>query len=420
MVGSAKMQGIDRERLRVCIVTHSLKRTEGQGNVNLEIVKYLSARGHDVHIVSQGIDKEIATLPRVRHVPINTSRGLPTEIARSQVFALRVSLWLRRHANEFDIVHLNGAITYASADVNTSHYVHSQWANLLLHNLGVEHTAYNYYQNLVTQLNGVWEKFAYRQSRSVVAVSEFCRRGLVEDAHVPAERVTVIPNGVDCEEFRPATPADRETIRRELGIPVESTLLLFAGAVKTNRKNLDLPLRAMTSLASNCHLLVVGEFEGSSYPGKVRRLGLEERVHFTGHRADLSRLMPCADLFVFPSHYDTFGLTVLEAMACGLPPIITRKVGCVELITHGVDGFVLADGDDVDGLRRVIQALVHDPVARLAAGRAARTTAERHTWTLMAQRYEALYTSIVQCKDAPSSSRAHGVFPANGKLASQD
>lgn len=384
----------NKQRLTVCIVCYSVQRTEGQGRVNFEIIKHLSGQGHMVHVLSRHIDKGIAGLPGISHVRIGSVARVPTTLARDQVFALRTSYWLHRHAHEMDIVHLNGAITYAVADVNTSHFVHSQWAKSPFHTARVEGSLYAAYQLAVTRLNSAWERTAYRQARCVVAVSEFCRAGLIGNAEVPPDSITVIPNGVDPNEFRPAIGDEKEAIRSELSIPRNAIVLLFAGAAKTNRKNLDLPLRAMASLDGNCHLLVVGEFRGGAYPTMARRLGLADRVHFTGYRSDLHRLMRCADVFVFPSHYDTFALTVLEAMASGLPVIVTPSVGCVNLIVEGINGFVLANGDDVQGLIKVIQMLVDDPLTRRSVGSAARMTAEQNTWSSMAKKYETLYRRL--------------------------
>ena len=158
------------------------------------------------------------------------------------------------------------------------------------------------------------------------------------------------------------------------------------------RKNLDTVLRALPGVAG-LHLAVVGTVAGSPYPALARSLGVAERVHFLDFRADIAALMRCADLFVFPSRYEPFGIVVLEAMNAGLPVITARAVGAADLVTPAC-GVVLAEADDVEGLTAALRRLAADPALRACMGRHARAAAEEHTWVRMAESYVSLYREI--------------------------
>ena len=100
---------------------------------------------------------------------------------------------------------------------------------------------------------------------------------------------------------------------------------------------------------------------------------------------------------LFPSYYDVFPLVPLEAMACGLPVIVSAQAGISEIITDGKDGFVLKDPEDVGTFAGLLRALVN-PELRDRLGEAARKTALRHTWDTVAERTMAEYEKIFQVK----------------------
>ena len=129
---------------------------------------------------------------------------------------------------------------------------------------------------------------------------------------------------------------------------------------------------------------------GCAYPQLAARLGLNERVHFLGCRDDMPDLMRAVDLFVFPSRYEPFGLVVLEAMASGLPVIATTTTGAVELVTPEC-GIVLSDTEDTQALAKALLYLKSDFDLRKRMGQAARTIAQQHSWTSMAQSYVDLF-----------------------------
>ena len=283
--------------MRICIVTHTVQKGDGQGRVNYEVAQEAIRRGYHLTLLASKVDSEILQNPQVNWVTISV-KGWPTEFIRNMVFALKSTKWLQKHRPELDIVKVNGAITNASGDVNAVHFVHNSWLKFTSrkNQPNLQKFLYNFYQWVYTNLNAHWEKQAFRKAQVVVAVSDKVAQDLREIGVLP-ESIKVILNGVDLQEF---SPGIRE--RQKWQLPENVPLALFAGDIRLARKNLDTVLQALVKVPE-LHLAVAGNTQGSPYVQLAASLGLGERVHFLGQRFDVPELMKAVDFFVFPSRY---------------------------------------------------------------------------------------------------------------------
>ncbi|WP_071189443.1 glycosyltransferase family 4 protein [Trichormus sp. NMC-1] len=381
--------------MRLCIVTHKVKKGDGQGRVNYEVVQEAIRRGHHLTLLASEIAPELGQNSSVNWVPIPV-KEYPTEFIRNFIFAKKSSDWLRQHGREVDLIKANGAITIGATDVNAVHFVHSSWWRSPVHISRYRRDAYGLYQWLYSAINSYWEKQAFQQSKVVVAVSAKVAEELV-NIGVPVGKIRVIVNGVDLQEFSPGI-----TSRQKLGLPENVTLALFAGDIRTTRKNLDTVLQALVKVP-NLHLAVVGTTEGSPFPELAEALGISERVHFVGYRRDIAEIMRAVDLFVFPSRYEACSLVLLEALASGLPVITATATGGAELVTPEA-GIILPDTDDIDALSTALFSLKDDSL-RQQMSKAARTVAEQHSWATMAQTYLDLFEELI--KNEEYSSHPH-------------
>ncbi|ARV57697.1 glycosyl transferase [Nostocales cyanobacterium HT-58-2] len=371
--------------MKLCIVTHKIKKGDGQGRVNYEVVKEAIRRGHHLTLVASEIAPELQQNNQVNWVSIPVE-GWPTEFIRNFIFSKKSADWLRKHRSKVDLVKINGAITSVISDINAVHFVHSSWLRSPAHVSRVRRDLYGFYQWLYTALNGYWERQAFGKAKVVVAVSQKVAQEL-ESIGVPRSRIQVIVNGVDLEEFSPGVAC-----RQTLGLPENVTLALFAGDIRTPRKNLDTVLRALVKVP-DLHLAVVGSPEGSPFPAMAESLGLNERVHFLGYRRDIAKIMRAVDLFVFPSRYEACTLVLLEALASGLPVITATATGGAELVTPEC-GVVLPDTDDTDALADALSSLSGNRTRIQQMGTAARAVAEQHSWSIMAQTYVNLFEEL--------------------------
>ncbi|MEH2259803.1 glycosyltransferase family 4 protein [Nostoc sp.] len=375
--------------MKLCIVTHKIKKGDGQGRVNYEVAKEAIRRGHHLTLLTSEVAPELEDNSQVNWIKILV-KGYPTEFVRNFIFAQKSADWLRKHRPDIDLVKVNGAINMAAADVNAVHFVHSSWLRSPVHISRNRRDLYGFYQWLFTAFNARWEKQAFQKAQVVVAVSEKVAQELV-NIGVPRSRIRVIVNGVDLEEFNPGkSVGDRH--RQKLGLPENVTLALFAGDIRTPRKNLDTVLHALVKVP-DLHLAVVGHIEGSPFPQLAASLGLSERVHFVGFRRDIPEIMRSVDLFIFPSRYEACSLVLLEALSSGLPVITATATGGAELVTPEC-GIVLPDSNDIDALAVAMMSLVSVDMLMQQMSQAARSVAEQHSWTAMAQTYVDLFEEL--------------------------
>ena len=369
--------------MRFCIVTPFVGHNDGQGRVNFEIAAEATRQGHEVVLITEQVGGLSGALSQ-RVIVLPPPAWLPTRLLRDQLFAWRTCAALAREAEDCDAVLANGFVSWARCDFNAVHFVHDSWARSEHHPWRLRRTARSLYARMYTSLNVILERVAFRRSSRLIAVSGSVARDLSRIG-VPADRISVILNGVDTNEFHPG-PADR----RKAGVPETVPLALFAGDLKSPRKNLKTVLRALAAVPG-LHLAIAGREADTPYPALARDLGIADRVHFLGFRRDMPDLMRAADLFVFPSRYEACSLVLLEALASGLPVVTARSAGGSELIGPEV-GLVLEDADDVDSLALAMRTLVADADHRHTMGRSARALAERHTWVSMARCYVQMLT----------------------------
>jgi glycosyltransferase involved in cell wall biosynthesis len=371
--------------MKLCIVTPTVVKGDGQGRANYEITKEAIRRGYHVTLLARRVAPELQEDKQINWINLSVEQ-MPTQFFKEMVFYWRSTNWLRKHRQKFDLIQVYGAVTGAKGDVNTAQFVHAACLRSPVHISRVRRNVYGAYQWFYTVWNAYLERKAFQQAEVAIAVSERVKAELVSIGIIE-QSIRVIFNGVDLQEFCPGF-----TDRGTLGLPEKEVLAFFAGDIHTNRKNLDTVLNALVKVPE-LHLVVVGTAEGTPYPRLVRSLRLEQRVHFLGYRRDVPQLMRTADLFVFPSRYEPFGLVVIEAMASGVPVVTTVTTGASEIVTPEC-GVVLKDSEDVEGLAEVLKNLTSDRPKLQQMGQAARAIAEQHSWASKAKSYVDLFEEM--------------------------
>lgn len=211
------------------------------------------------------------------------------------------------------------------------------------------------------------------------------------------EQVRVIRSGIDLGSFR--NPSGGAAVRRELGIPERSPVVAQVSCFKPQKA----PERFVTAAArilSRCpeaHFVLVGD--GALRPRLERlrgELGLNGRLHLPGWRRDVPAVLAAASVATLTSRFEGLPRVVVEALAAGVPVVTMAVEGVEEVLRHGVDGFVVGEGDVTALADRVSALLLDAELRRMMAARAGETVAEWDRDT-MVRRQEELYEELPCC-----------------------
>ncbi len=228
--------------------------------------------------------------------------------------------------------------------------------------------------------------------RAVVVLSQTEERTLVRTYGKVAPEIVVIPNGVDLERFHPPTPAERESARAFFKLDEESRVALFIGH-EFGRKGLEYAIDALVE-ATTVLLMVAGGRENTVAEAREHalRVGVAPRVLFAGTRGHTPLLMHAADMFVLPNAYEANALVILEAPASGRPVLATRTGYAPEVISDGVNGY-LVERDAHELAVRMEELAATDPGSWSLGSRA---SVEHLAWRAIAQRYLVLVDELRQ------------------------
>jgi len=271
--------------------------------------------------------------------------------------------------------------------------VHRRWLDIrasrsILERLSI---ALNPYHRYVCSAER--KMFEHQRLRAVICNSRMVQEEIRRAFRVDPRRLHLIYSGVDLEHFHPRL---RETLRgparAQLGCSPRDTVFLFVGSGFA-RKGLESAIAALARSNNPSFWLVVAGRDRSArrFERQAERAGVAARVRFLGGIEDVRPVYAAADCFILPSRYDPFPNTALEALAMGLPSIVSSSTGAAEIM-EGAAGWVCRP-DDAEGIARLMIEADH-AVRDGQASSAARAVAERFGLDAMAERLAALYGQI--------------------------
>jgi len=372
------------------IVTICYPTAGGSGVVATELALSLSGRGHRVDLVAgeKPIRLRDQSSERITFHPINVpsydlfpdaSYGMAAACTIRQVLAER----------EVDVVHAHYAFPHALS---------AYMASDLLDREGVP---------IVTTLHGTdifmaedhpchydIVRSSLERSTAVTAVSEFLKNE-AKRIFGTGKEITVIPNFVDANRFRPRTANQRQDAKKRYCSP-ETSLLVHISNFRSIKRSEDMirVLRYMREAGQETHLMMIGDG-----PERERVKGLLGEFHMREHATwvdpvdDIQTYLSAADLLVVTSERESFSMSALEAMACGLPVINAAQGGIRELVRDGVDGYHV---DDLYELAEKAAGLFQDRNRYRSISESARKRVENHYATeRVVPQYEQLYADVV-------------------------
>lgn len=230
----------------------------------------------------------------------------------------------------------------------------------------------------------------------VIVCSSAMKEEVINVLSIPPDKIEVIPNGIDFERF----DIEVEEGFRERFLAPNEKLILFVGRLVWE-KGVDVLVESAPYVLKqfpDVKFVVVGKGNIDEYRERARRLGVEHKFFFTGFLPDeeVAKLYKCADICVYPSRYEPFGIVALEAMAVGIPPVTSDAGGFLETVRSGETG-IITRRDDPISLAQGIMFLLGNPQLKKEMGEKARRRALReYRWDIIALRTIALYKRVIE------------------------
>jgi glycosyltransferase involved in cell wall biosynthesis len=237
--------------------------------------------------------------------------------------------------------------------------------------------------------------FTLRAARHIITLSENTKRDVMRLTRVPAEHLTVIPPGVDARFHQREDTARLKETRARLQLPAR--YFLFVSTLEP-RKGVDTLINAYAKIAAQVdeHLVIVGKrgWYYDNFFAQTRALHLDTRVHFLDYISDddLPWVYNLAVAFVFPSRYEGFGLTPLEAMACGIPVISSNAAALPEVIG---DAGILVEPEDANGFARAMRAVSENQLRQRELREKGLQRAKNYLWQKSALEVADLYLQLL-------------------------
>lgn len=373
-------------RLRIAVLNRIFESTGGGAErYSIALVEQLAAR-HEIHVFAQHIDH---AWPGVTYHRIAQPMKRPRWI--NQLWFATATWWATRRG--FDVVHSHENTWHGL--VQTVHVLPVKF------NLFVGRTGWRWAlrclkvassPRLLVYLMLEAMRYAPAEGKSVVVTSNSLRDKLLQSYPRARTQTAVITPGVkDVPGW--ASDAQRAFARQSLGLPSEGRCLLLVGN-DYQKKGVPAALQALRELPSDFYLVVVGNAQHIPvFTAEAQRLGVKERVFFLGALPDVTPAYEAADALLHPTLEDTFAMVVLEAMAHGLPVLVSsaQYCGISELLAHGLQALILDKPRDSAALAAAVRRLFSEAHlhAHLSAGSVA--FAQDYVWPRIALQQEALY-----------------------------
>ena len=366
--------------LNIALVVHDYHRHGGHSRYVAELARRYRHH-HEVHVYCNRVDDPDTEGIRFHHVPAVRATALASILS----FVIPATLMVGRH----QIVHAQG-LCGLRHNVATAHLITPAWWKAR-REYDKKSTWKGWIaETVVTPL----ERMALTGTgvRKVIAVSRLTAADIGRH-YGRHEGVTVIPHGTDTDMFHPRLrPTCRPELLARLGLPETAVLVLFAG----NLQKGGVAAVEVVARVPGVHLLLATPSDAGAVLARAGELNVADRVHWLGFSKEPQRWIAAADLLLFPTFFDTFGLVILEAMACGLPVVTTRRAGAADLVAHGETGWLVDDPCDIEGMSEGVRMLVADEALRQRMGRAGRAVAEKRTWDAVAEETMRVYREMLK------------------------
>lgn len=393
------------------------KNTGGMNVYVRELTRFLGREGVHVDVFTRSQDEHIPSIShdlgyfnRVVHIPAGPEYNLPKENiwGYTDEFAQRIFDFAEKKGIKYDLIHSHYWMSGIAGKV-----LKTTW-NVpmvqMFHTLGlmkqqVAQTAEEHEGDY--RINGEHE--VMDAADQIIAATEAEQDQLVSLYDVDIEKIRIIPPGVDIHHFY---PIPQDEAKEAIGLSPDDRMALFVGRIEP-LKGVDTLIKAMAIVKQTCmffqcpdYLIIIGgdtEEDPREITAEMKRLqtlcqelGLTSMILFLGKRnqATLPYYYAAAEVVVMPSHYESFGMVALEAMACGTPVIASRVGGLAHLILDGETGYFVP-AQDPHALAKKLQLIFVQKELRAQLGINAANYARAYSWENITSQVVDLYRGLI-------------------------
>lgn len=382
----------DSPRLKIAVLCRGFSyRAGGAENYTISMVQKLSER-HEVHVFTQHLDH---SYPGIKYHLLRPCVKRPSWI---DLLCFSIRTWFATR-NGFDVVHSHENIWHGSIQT-----VHVRPVKVgLFHGRKGWRLYLRFFQAATSPR--IWtyllmERIRFRLSpgKVVIACSDSLRTEIERAYPTLKGKVHLLAPGVHLPTS--FNNQEKSEFRNELHLSSTEFVLLFV-ANDYEKKGLRPLLKALQTLPSNITLLVVGNSAHiAKYSELARQLGVTHQVHFIGSVDAVDRYYNVADALIHPTTEDSFSMVTLEALAHGLPVIVSGPAFCgiSSSLKDQVDVLMLQDPRDPSEMAYCVNRLLTDPVLRTELGESGRNFAAKYGWDEIARKQEAIYFRAIEAK----------------------
>jgi glycosyltransferase involved in cell wall biosynthesis len=232
-------------------------------------------------------------------------------------------------------------------------------------------------------------------TRRIVYVAHSVHESELANGHAPSNLSTVIPNGID---LAPYSQVKRQSTRQEFTLPPKAKVVTFVGRLD-QQKGVDILIAALPLLGvqeSDYRVWIVGDGDSrSDLESQVQRSGVSDKVKFWGHRENIPEMLTASDIFVLPSRYEGMSISLLHALAAGLPSVVTRVGDNHKVVIDGDNGLVVPP-DDSQTLAQALEKILADDNLRDRMAKAALETAQLYSEENMVNQVQRVYNECLR------------------------
>ena len=370
----------------VCYPTHG-----GSGVVASELAIGLADKGHEIHIVSYAQPFRLRSFHQNIFVHEVGVSSYP--LFKYPPYALGLATKLVELVEDCDLelIHAHYAVPHAASAYLAKQILDSRRIKTITTLHGTDITLVGADQSFHRVI-----KFTIEKSDGVTAVSEYLKQRTIEEFDIQRE-IRVIYNFVDTQR----SASEHADCTRETYAPKGEKILMHASNFRPVKRVGDVVrIFAKVQERMPAKLILIGDGPERIFIQQlVKELKLGDHVYFLGEQDHLEPLFFCADLFLLPSEQESFGLTALEAMACGVPVICAETGGLPEVISHGETGFLFPIGEIRKMAENAVN-LLRDPERHELFRNKARSRASQYfNADRIIPQYEAYYEEILKSGD---------------------